>query len=509
MNCKLPLFLSVALFISASARITAAPLSFSEEVRRHIIVIDHKGEPLSAEITKSDKGGKSKYKVGFTKLKRTPKNPNDPKNYRLYIQNILDHIAESKTNKIMFFIHGGMNFTSGAVVRAAELLDKGDIARKGYYPIFICWDSNPFTTYLEHLFWVRAGKTEKYGRSHAYSLITSPLYLFGDFGRAITRMPAEISALASSDTYAMHPDSFTEYQLMQEEYAYLQGGSNGEKPPGEIAVSQGPNRRTATSEVVRGASLVLSAPFKLATEPIIDGIGVGAWDNMLRRTDTMFDATPTRKDYRRPVQERLKYSPTGALSIFMTGLTEAKRDYKLTIVGHSMGTIIANRMIRDYNELDYQNIIYMAAACRVFDYESSVIAYLKNPEHSGTKFYNLSLHPKCEAGEVYHMGTMPLDVPPRGSLLVWIDTIFGNPQSEERRMLGIFQTALIESSRIPSDIRKQIVYKAFDADCPETPADKAAGIVRHPQKHGDFSNSPFWEEDFWQPHPGDLRAPIR
>src|SRR5438067_648331 len=101
---KLPLYFVAALFIFTSARINATPLTFAEEAKLHIIVIDHKGAPLDPEITRSVENGKPKYKVTCRKF---PDKPSDPRNYRIYVENILAHIAEGKTNRIMFFIHGG------------------------------------------------------------------------------------------------------------------------------------------------------------------------------------------------------------------------------------------------------------------------------------------------------------------------------------------------------------------------------------------------------------------
>jgi hypothetical protein len=42
-------------------------------------------------------------------------------------------------------------------------------------------------------------------------------------------------------------------------------------------------------------------------------------------------------------------------------------------------------------------------------------------------------HPVAEAGEWY---PMLVDLPPRGSLLVWLDNFLANPVTEQERTLG-------------------------------------------------------------------------
>src|SRR5205807_7605742 len=96
--------------------------------------------------------------------------------------------------------------------------------------------------------------------------------------------------------------------------------------------------------------------------------------------------------------------------------------YQITLVGHSMGAIVLNELVRRSTTegVHYDNIVYMAAACSVRDFQRSVVPYMQR--HTTTNFYNLCLHPVNEVRERH-----AADLVPRGSLLVWIDDMYSNP----------------------------------------------------------------------------------
>jgi len=105
-----------------------------------------------------------------------------------------------------------------------------------------------------------------------------------------------------------------------------------------------------------------------------------------------------------------------------------------------MGTIILNRVARD-TKIDFANIVYLAAACSIEDFSTSVLPYLR--EHTNTRFYSLSLHPVAEAGEWYLLAG---DLVPRGSLLMWLDNFLMNPVTEQERTLGRWRNLLRTSA---------------------------------------------------------------
>jgi pimeloyl-ACP methyl ester carboxylesterase len=74
-------------------------------------------------------------------------------------------------------------------------------------------------------------------------------------------------------------------------------------------------------------------------------------------------------------------------------------DWEFVLVGHSMGAIIVNEIVRHYGEkLPISHIVYMAAACSIRDYEDSVWPYLRLGESQKAETYvhHLMLHPSAE-----------------------------------------------------------------------------------------------------------------
>lgn len=489
-----------------------------EEPQYHIIVVKGNGEPVRPVVQRQRKrDGTWEYKVKLESFGRTPKE--QTKEYGIYLEALVNHIKKSKQTQLTIFIHGGMNFVSGSVKHAVELVGNDerfqerheerlsgfDISSHGY-PIFICWDSPP-TGYGEQSLWVRAGKTEKYGRSVGrglYAWASLPFQILADAGRAVTRLPLELFEFGYNDLYSIDARSFTEYKRMNEETSYLRGkpynGHSISPTAKKIAVSDVEPINKAPKHYLQDIGTVLLFPVRSVAIPVIDGIGVGAWNNMLRHTDTMFDRTSPESRGRNthtPVEDAVAKGETGAIAMFLATLRDRvgdPADYEVTLIGHSMGAIVANRIIVSYPSFNYTNIVYLAAACSVREFQNCVIPYLLANEDS--HFYGLSLHPRRESGEIaISPRNIPLDVAPRGSLLVWIDNIFGNPPSEDQRRFGVFQTAVLASHNIPPEARPQVTLKCFEFGDDGSQGD---GIIRSPQHHGDFSRFPYWDPARWQ-----------
>ena len=131
----------------------------------------------------------------------------------------------------------------------------------------------------------------------------------------------------------------------------------------------------------------------------------------------------------------------------------------------------------------------MAAACTIGDFEKSVIPYLKTHK---SKFYNLCLNPIAEVREI---NLIYLDIPPRGSLLEWIDNFLSSPQTTLDRTFGKWDNIIQSTHIIPGDIRGQVNIKAFIAGSDN----KKEYQEGNPQKHVDFTKMEFWKETFWKP----------
>ena len=171
--------------------------------------------------------------------------------------------------------------------------------------------------------------------------------------------------------------------------------------------------------------------------------------------------------------------PNAVMTIFAERLARYAKEHpqaRVTIVGHSMGTLIINELIRRYPEINYQNIVYMAGAASIRDTFNSINPYLE--KHPDARFFNLTLHPQNEVEESNYW------LLPRGSLLVWIDDFYSLPHTQLDRTAGRWENLIQAYGDIPEEIRKQVYIKAFAQDSPI-------------KKHADFSNARFWEEKFW------------
>ena len=495
--------------------------------QNHLVIVGSGGQPLRPEGRRRRVQGKWEYSVKARPFAGSV--AEQSAEHDRYLRSFVEHLCASGKHKLLIYAHGGMNWVAGAVQNAGQTLGRFEErpAAKDYridadtYPIFICWNS-PFTGYGEQLAWVRAGKTEEhssgFGRhGDVFALLTAPLHLVADVGRAATRFPAELAQFAYNDTHTAAPRRFTEYSLMERENSDLLKAGPSHK---DIRVDPVKTLPATPGRHVSDISNVVLFPVRNATIPVIDAIGVRAWDNMLRHTETMFDRTKTqwspgaarsRRGSLASVSARAAPAPrsaveasssddhSGALALFMTYLSEAGVR-EVTLVGHSMGAIIANRLLVDYPGFNYRHIVYMAAACSVRDFEGAVVPYLRRNPRS--EFFNLSLHPQCESGEIaVAPSAFPLDLAPRGSLLVWIDNIFGHPPSEKQRRFGVYQTAIIANRSIPQEVRSRITFKCFPR------AADARGLVRLPQHHGDFSRSPYWDPSFWAVQGDGARVP--
>jgi pimeloyl-ACP methyl ester carboxylesterase len=157
----------------------------------------------------------------------------------------------------------------------------------------------------------------------------------------------------------------------------------------------------------------------------------------------------------------------------------------VTLIGHSMGTIVLNEMLSSYPELRVTNIVYMAAACSVRDFLHSVIPYMHR--NSSVRFFNLTLHPKADAREKNLAGFAP-----GGSLLEYLDNYLTAPRTELERTLGKWDNALRTYYIIPERLRDRVFIKGFADD------DRAKA---KPRKHGEFNDVDvsFWKEGFWTP----------
>ena len=376
-----------------------------------------------------------------------------------YVSNILENFERLNRSRegadlvLTLFIHGGLNTFDAATERVTLFKDK--MIKDGRYPLFVSWNSGPLTNYKDHLIRNRRGISSPF-----LGLISSPFVFLEDSLRAIARIPASTyNVVFGQNTIRKSSDT-------KEKRAAAASIQELEMLPINLQVGR-------RGETTAGDWWSVWNPTKLVTAPIIDGLGTGAWSSMLRRADLVL-----RKDS--GFNGEPKSTAHTAVAKFLTAYEQKFGRQGIDLIGHSMGAIIANNIISRNQDLNFNNIVFMGAACRIKDLEYVVVPYLKKNE--STKFYNLSIHTYRELSE-----NAFYDFVPRGSLLVWIDQTFGAINSFSDRTAGYWYNIVRAAKNVfkePSVMRRVYLTEfAMDGDVPK--------------KHGEFDEFNFWQESFW------------
>lgn len=478
----------------------------------HMLTYDWRGLPVDPtgnsecqpQIKSSTQGNEPKLCNGRYALLRPFTELED---YERYIDNVLkareDYFNRTGNPKVLIFVHGGLNTLKGSIERALKLhklIEKGD---PGYFPIFINWQASLTASYFDHLFNVRQGE-EWEAWARPFSWLLSPFYLAADLARSIGRAPLTWAFQYKSDVASSLLWETMEEKdvkvllpiLRQQKFQVLYGGACPNLPN---ATSRDGDCRSWTEAVRSSLKYVITQPFKIVTGPFIDGFGTSAWESMLRSTHQLFHHedefhTNNEEVVRNHLTGSNEVQGRGGLSKFMRRLQEKMPSYgpsnwDITVVGHSMGTIVLNEMIRRFGDFNYSSIVYMAAACSVREYEDSMFPYLeKKPD---TKFYHLMLHEAAEVRDRWEKFPGFVDLPPRGSLLVWIDSFFTKPATHLDMRAGRWINLAVSAHNTPEKIRERISFLVFRAGESVSQTD--------PQRHGDFTQCPFWKSNFWKP----------
>ena len=445
--------------------------------------------------------------------------------------------------KILIRIHGGLNQLSGSLRTSLWMMDslRADAAvnpKSNYYPIFVNWESGLQSAYLEHLLVVRRGQR----RPNEW--FWAPFYFAADLGGGAARSPLTwgrqlnnfrrdgvrnyekaysredpeparplsrqeaglMKALATekgipADSLAMEPERMEPGALPEQgntldfsRFAYNRSRQEAVVHHGTAgALSLTPTR--VLLYPARGVLGVVGwVPLKPLGVALVDAFGTPAWENMHRRTKTMFRAD---NEFERTEEKAHDYAPPrGAAAIFLEELQrlvdeDSTTEYEITLMGHSMGAIVASEMVRTADRLPWRNIVFMAPALSTREFQLSVLPYLE--KHDSTQFYVLTLHPMAERRESNFFRLAPY-----GSLLEWIDSYFGRPETDLDQMMGKYDNVHRASVVIPESVRGRFHIKAFGYN-------DGTGCGRnnaYPYKHGHFNEPgvPYWRPEFW--HPG-------
>lgn len=425
------------------------------------------------------------------------------------------------TRKVLIVVHGGLNSQRDAIRRAERLTEIIKNSPESYYPIFINWDSSFFSSYYDYLFHIRQG--EYYRSWYPRAWLLAPVYFASDTVRGVVQAPI----LWFSELGKTEPEEWLQKNVsarislpwgstMERDYeraATTLAKRYAAHPDGNVlAIWEGQDQQKFWPEQF-WSSLTwgITIPIKIVTAPLLDAYSESSFRMNVRRTRIQFH---TDAEFAKKADGGYQ-EPGGALAVFMRRLyreyrADKERDPRLewdiTLVGHSMGTMILNEMIRGYGVvtakdargryvdevLPFNQIVYMAAACSVRDYEDSIFPYLRN--NTRAHFYHLTLHEEAEERERYDLLVPYLDPLPRGSILVWVDDFMSNPLSYLDLTLGRFSNLMVTIHDTPDQIRRQISVKAFGAG--ET--------VTAPQGHNDFMTKfKFWIKECWRPSTGD------
>jgi pimeloyl-ACP methyl ester carboxylesterase len=398
--------------------------------------------------------------------------------------------------RVLLFIHGGLNSRRDALDRVEDLHD--DLLAAGYYPLFINWRSSLRSSYLQHLLFLRQGKD--LGWKVAWS---SPFVLTGDLLRGAARAPIAWSNEIKNAWWSRRNAQINTFVRQTAEELETRYEETGEPP----ALWEGEDCRKTGEQLASGAAFVATIPTKALTAPLLDSLGTKSWDVMLRRTEVLFHYDEDFRNATMIPSTGAPPEPTGRLALFFRELddlirrTGGRDEWEITLVGHSMGTIVMNRLLESFQELPADRLVYMAAACSLRDYQETVVPYLRH--NPNARMYHLVLHEQAEVRERWDkLGFGFFDWPSRGSLLVWIDDLFGSGRTTFDRTAGRF-TNLMRIVRLTEpEVLKRVSIKAYGTGRCVADTD--------PQKHGDFgSRLKWWVPECWEPSAQNTPACIR
>ena len=426
------------------------------------------------------------------------------------------------TRKLLIHVHGGLNTRASSLLNAQRAIEKieSEPFSQWHYPIFVSWPTGAFECYREHLFELRAGHHAPF-----WATLTSPLFLAADLVRGVARLPRSLFYGTTSDIQAASKIAFDVNVLDRHERAELLlavlDGQRADGDQGVFDAQLGDYGRGAGAQFARFLGYWATLPVTIPmTAVVLDGVGQSAWEVMRHRAQNaahrVDDIEWEPREDRRFLNSVLQQQPMGGFSLLMRRLNERieatrRQDnppvkYEITLVAHSMGAFLINEALALYPDLPVKNIVYMAPACSVAEGAQAIVPFLKHrnealrlekagPEPDGkpveqvelkeeeqTNFYLLCLHPIAEQDE-----RNLLDLPPRGSLLEWIDNWFEPPSHPLEARMGKWVNAM-PTLHLYRDVSTAFHIKGFGVR-PES----------RPQRHGQFNECPFWRSDFWDP----------
>lgn len=495
----------------------------AEQARAHVIMVDERGRHLDPA---------RKWKL------RGVEEPDGTFDYDKNLAAIAAGLQTFQTagsnrmQRVIVFVHGGLNSYATSKTRLGELLT-GRMMNDGYYPILVVWNSGFFDSYWEHLTSIRQGEVRPWqGR------ITAPAVFLRDLSVGLVRLPVTLAGRWYNDFRTAEVPNWTDgaTKAWEDMEASIQAWQTGQPELGTNSLINPPEPeltiRKNDERLFRLFFYFLTQPTKIALLPIADGLATQAWDNMIRRTKTMFrppetyefpiryrkqffrgnKAQPGKHGHARRQAEKIeavhdwinrkvptngmsmtRLEPDGTMFKFGQWLeTRTRSDHEAPSLrwqfyGHSMGTMVLNELFRIAPDIRAERIVYMAAACSIRDFQESLAPYLR--AHPSVSFHNLCLHRIRERDNSMDK----VDLIPRGTLLNYIDDILAKPATVADRTLGSWENVVRALPNLSEDLRPQIHHVCFDL----LAWSFSRNNPKQPQNHGSFSSKfEFWKDEF-------------
>ncbi|MET0287410.1 MAG: hypothetical protein ABW352_23190 [Polyangiales bacterium] len=405
-----------------------------------------------------------------TKQVPVPREPAEPRmaGYgpeRAHAAWIAKTFRESGKHTLLLYLHGGLVSLRSSAEESEKL--KPRMEQDGYFPVFVNWDTGFMKSYGGHL--VR--KPNGYPGKGAAPLL-APFRLVLDVLEGVAMIPrswgaAGINAVQSNFLWHRKRDPIllADAQPCDGSYKLL---CHDEGTP------------TRANMFGRSLQWIVQSPVKWVSTPIVYSGGGAAWNDMLRRTRIIFERD-TEFFRSHPIRAS---EPEGALSLLLQELVDRcdeSEPLKLMIVAHSMGTIVANAVLKRYLKnprVQVEKIVYLGAAANISDSMESVVPYLQ--AHPSARFFNVMLHPLAEDRERSGWGFAP-----DGSLLAWVDGMYEHPHSFLERTFGRWSNVKPALHLFPDDVRAQMHFHVL-------------GFGNTPEKHGQLNDTHwlFWRDEF-------------
>jgi hypothetical protein len=543
----LPLGIALSGCASGLGRVRAA--SFAD-ARQHSIFVDGDGRPLLPDTMHHA------TTLGFS--------ARDDSLYGEWIHGIMVGLAASGRHDVLLRIHGGLtplNMVAGDTGLTARIMRESP-----YYPVFINWESSIQDSYFDQLLYIRDGRA--YRGWDVRGIWLAPIYLAADAGRAVAHAPVTwtvqgrkflsefrandgiVSNAAKREQAALFPDAsrsaavcslqqpITSTGSLRAEYGRdcrsgweraLDAGlavvtTIGVMPYGRDAGRYGHNAVGRLSIKLPphlfwpGVKLfspwatqhIAWLPLRPISSLLIDMVGGPAYENMHRRTETMFRPSAAVGS---SGPDLLKYRPAGgavaqlldSLQAFVAPTADRERPvrcswsaqprtigrvpgepYRVSIVAASLGTNAAAEIVGGCPGIPFRDIVFLGAAATRRDVEQGILPYLL--ADTLARVFNLTLNPAADRDE----WTAGLFFSTQGSLVEWLDGFMTTPQTDGDRVFGKYENALSAASMFPDAVRDRVYFKSFGLR-------SRFGNYGVPFRHADLANQPFWKCEYWMP----------